>query len=207
MSNLIILSFLSIIVVTPLGSYFVNSNDRSILNYSKHLIYGFILLSFFALLLNFIFPLNKFINTIFLLVPILIIIKKKSFFFNYNFLKFIILNSIIICLLITKSEVYRPDAYLYHLPFIDILNHNKIIVGLSNLHFRFGHVSIIQYTSSILNNFIFLTNGIFFSIAIIASSIIINFLAHLFNSIKHNKYNLHFFFIFFLIIFIFFKIN
>ena len=207
MSNLIILSFLSIIVVTPLGSYFVNNNDRSILNYSKHLIYGFILLSFFALLLNFIFPLNKFINTILLLVPISIIIKKKSFFFNYNFLKFIILNSIIICLLIAKSEVYRPDAYLYHLPFIDILNHNKIIVGLSNLHFRFGHVSIIQYTSSILNNFIFLTNGIFFSIAIIASSIIINFLAHLFNSIKQNKYNLHFFFIFFVIIFISYKMN
>ena len=109
--------------------------------------------------------------------------------------------------MITKSNVYRPDAYLYHIPFIDILNHNKIIIGLSNLHYRFGHISIIQYSSSIFNNYIFLKNGIFFSIAIIASAIITNFIFNLINSIEKNKYDIHFFFVLFVIIFISYKMN
>ena len=166
MINLILYSIVSIIIITPLGTFFNNQNDYSILNYTKNLIYGFIFLSFLALLLNF-FPLNRFINTIILLIPLTIILKKFSYFYNLNFLKFLVINSIIIFLLITKSNVYRPDAYLYHIPFIDILNHNKIILGLSNLHYRFGHISIIQYSSSIFNNYIFLKNGIFFSIAIL----------------------------------------
>ena len=155
MINLILYSILSIIIITPLGTFINNQNDYNILNYTKNLIYGFIFLSFIALVLNFFFPLNKFINTIILLIPLIIILRKFSYFFNLNFLKFLIIKSIIIFLLIAKSNVYRPDAYLYHLPFIDILNHNKIIIGLSNLHYRFGHISIIQYTSSIFNNYIF----------------------------------------------------
>ena len=162
MINLIFFSLLSIIIITPFGTFFNNRDDYSILNYTKNLIYGFIFLSFLALLLNFFFSLNRFINTIILLIPLIIILKKFSYFYNLNFLKFLIINSIIIFLLIAKSNVYRPDAYLYHLPFIDILNHNKIIIGLSNLHYRFGHISIIQYLSSILNNYIFFKDGIFF---------------------------------------------
>ncbi len=207
MINLILYSIVSIIIITPLGTFFNNQNDYSILNYTKNLIYGFIFLSFLALLLNFFFPLNRFINTIILLIPLIIILKKFSYFYNLNFLKFLIINSIIIFLLITKSNVYRPDAYLYHIPFIDILNHNKIIIGLSNLHYRFGHISIIQYSSSIFNNYIFLKNGIFFSIAIIASAIITNFIFNLINSIEKNKYDIHFFFVLFVIIFISYKMN
>ena len=207
MINLILYSILSIIIITPLGTFVNNQNDYNILNYTKNLIYGFIFLSFIALVLNFFFPLNKFINTIILLIPLIIILRKFSYFFNLNFLKFLIINSIIIFLLIAKSNVYRPDAYLYHLPFVDILNHNKIIIGLSNLHYRFGHISIIQYTSSIFNNYIFLKNGIFFSLAIIASAIITNFIFNLINSIKKNKYDIHFFFVLFVIIFISYKMN
>ena len=207
MINLILYSIVSIIIITPLGTFFNNQNDYSILNYTKNLIYGFIFLSFLALLLNFFFPLNRFVNTIILLIPLIIILNKFSYFYNLNFLKFLAINSIIIFLLITKSNVYRPDAYLYHIPFIDILNHNKIILGLSNLHYRFGHISIIQYSSSIFNNYIFLKNGIFFSIAIVASAIIANFIFNLINSIEKNKYDIHFFFVLFVIIFISYKMN
>ena len=207
MINLILYSIVSIIIITPLGTFFNNQNDYSILNYTKNLIYGFIFLSFLALLLNFFFPLNRFVSTIILLIPLIIVLNKFSYFYNLNFLKFLAINSIIIFLLITKSNVYRPDAYLYHIPFIDILNHNKIILGLSNLHYRFGHISIIQYSSSIFNNYIFLKNGIFFSIAIIASAIITNFIFNLINSIEKNKYDIHFFFVLFVIIFISYKMN
>ena len=52
------------------------------------------------------------------------------------------------------------DAGLYHLPFISIVNENKILIGLANLHFRFGHISIIQYGSAFFNNHIFGNEGI-----------------------------------------------
>ena len=34
--------------------------------------------------------------------------------------------------------------YLYHLPYTSILNNEKIIIGLSNIHFRFAHTSIVS---------------------------------------------------------------
>jgi len=119
----------------------------------------------------------------------------------------VILSSIIVFLLIAKSNIYRPDAILYHLPYTNILNEEKIIFGLSNLHFRFAHISIIQYFSAFFNNFIFGFKGITFSIAIVASTVIINFLAHLNFYLKNKKFNFHFFYLFFITIFIFYKMN
>ena len=85
---------------------------------------------------------------------LVLIVKFRHIFLTTKYLIFCFLSSIIIFLLIASSNVYRPDAGLYHLPFINILNHEKIIFGLSNLHFRYGHISIIQYTSAIFNNII-----------------------------------------------------
>jgi hypothetical protein len=85
----------------------------------------------------------------------------------------IIILFIFVCLsdifLILLSNVNRPDAGLYHLPYIAILNEYKIIFGLNNLHSRFGHVSIIQYLSALNNNYIFKENGIIIPLASIAS--------------------------------------
>ena len=106
-----------------------------------------------------------------------------------------------------KSNIYRPDAILYHLPYTSILNEEKIIFGLSNLHFRFAHISIIQYFSAFFNNFIFGSKGIVFSIAIIASVIIVNFLTHLTYYLKIRKFDFHFFYLFFISIFIAYKMN
>ena len=114
-----------------------------------------ILISFVALLLNFIFSLNQYLNSILLLISSYIIIKNRNVYFGKKYLLFSSISALIITLLITESNTYRPDAGLYHLPFINILNYEKIIFGLSNLHFRFGHISIIQYYSAISNNILF----------------------------------------------------
>ena len=92
-----------------------------------------------------------------------------------------------------ESNIYRPDAILYHLPYTGILNSEKIIFGLSNLHFRFAHVSIIQYFSAFLNNIIFNIQGIVFASALIASAVIINFLTYLIKYLKNKSFNFHFF--------------
>ena len=51
-------------------------------------------------------------------------------------------------LIIIYSTVNRPDAWLYHLPYSNILNEHKIILGVANIHDRFAHISIFQYISS-----------------------------------------------------------
>ena len=92
------------------------------------------------------------------------------------------------------------------MPYIKILNDEKILFGLSNLHFRYGHISIVQYLAAISNNIIFGENGIVFAQVLIASSVIINFLSKIY---YYNKVKITIF-TFFLIsasIFIAYKMN
>ena len=117
---------------------------------------GFIVVGFLSLFLNFFFPINKILGTFFLFISIIIfayyllkINNKKKLIFLILILSF---NTFII---IALSNINRPDAGLYHLPFVSILQENKIILGLTNLHYRFGHTSIIQYISAIHNNYLF----------------------------------------------------
>jgi len=151
---------------------YIYKNDDNFNSYktiSAAGLWGIILLSFFALLINFIINLGQTLNTLIMLVSISIFIlttdkkiKKKTFLVSLS-------CAIISTVLLYKSQVYRPDAGLYHLPFISILNNDKIIIGLSNLHFRFGHTSIFQYISAINNNLFFNDNGILIPGALIFS--------------------------------------
>ena len=206
MFELIFFSILTLIIVTPCGSIFFKQNNN-IVSLSNNLIYGIILISFITLVINFFFPLNALVNTLILILPLSIILKNLKTYLSSNFLKFLFFNSIIIFLLVAKSNVYRPDAILYHLPYTGILNNEKIIFGLSNLHFRFAHISIIQYFASFFNNFLFNIQGIVFSLAIISSAIIVNFLTQVFFYLKNKIFNFHFFFLFFILIFIAYKMN
>ena len=140
-------------------------------------------------------------------MPIFFLIKKKHIYFTKQFFLFLIISTIIITLLIYESHVYRPDAGLYHLPYIKILNDEKILFGLSNLHFRYGHISIVQYLAAISNNIIFGENGIVFAQVLIASSVIINFLSKIYYYNKSQNYNFHFFFLISASIFIAYKMN
>ena len=205
MINIVLLGFLATFLYTPYGYLIQKGNN--IRSFSLQLIFSLIILSFFSLVLNFLTPLSKLVCSLFILVSLVLIVKFRHIFLKTKYLIFCFLSSIIIFLLIASSNVYRPDAGLYHLPFINILNHEKIIFGLSNLHFRYGHISIIQYTSAIFNNIIFQDNGINFPAALIAVSVILNFLSNLNIKLKNKKFDFHFFILFSFILFIFYKIN
>lgn len=104
-------------------------------------------------------------------------IKYKEILFS-----FILISSIsFITIILDNSN--RPDGGLYHLPFISILNTEKIIFGITNIHFRFGHISSMQYVSSIFNNYIFSEKGIAIPLSIIYSVSIIFF----FREIKNQN--------------------
>ena len=206
MFYLILSSILVILFYIPYG-VFLTSNAKDLLGYSTQLIYSLIVLSFIALFSNFFLPLTISFNSILIIISLILIIKNYDQYLNKKFLFFVIICSSIIFLLIANSNTFRPDAGLYHFPYIKILNDEKIILGLSNLHFRFGHISIIQYLSAISNNFIFQFNGMVFPSAVIASAIIINFYYQIYLYIKNKKYNFHFFYLFFTSIFIIYKMN
>ena len=116
-------------------------------------LFGSITISLISLIINFFFPLNKIIGNIFLIFALLI--SYKFIFKDKNFkkiLKSIFLIALLSFIFISYETINRPDAGLYHLPYIQIIHENKILVGLTNLHFRFGHISSIQYFSGIFNN-------------------------------------------------------
>ncbi|MDA7733842.1 hypothetical protein N8841_05080, partial [Candidatus Pelagibacter sp.] len=133
-------------------------------------IYGFIIVGFISLILNFFFPINKIIGTIFFIFSLIFFIfyffklKNKNEFILLFF--FISISSF---LLITLSNINRPDAGLYHLPYISILQEDKIILGLTNLHYRFGHTSMFQYISAIYNNYFVIDEFINFPLASLLS--------------------------------------
>ena len=119
-----------------------------------------------------------------------------------------LVSSFCVFLLIAFSNINRPDAGLYHLPYVQILNENKIIIGLSNLHIRFGHISIIQYLSAINNNYITGVNGILIPLASLATFIFIYFVSESLNFIKNNnELKINNIFCLFVLIYICFKIN
>ena len=92
-----------------------------------------------------------------------------------------------ILVVISFDTENRPDSYLYHLPYSQILNENKIILGVSNLHFRFGHVSILQYLSSFNYTYFSGLNGLLVPSALFASAVFLYFFNYLLLLLKNKK--------------------
>ena len=197
-------------VYLVLGKLFTNSNISNLKNFSEIAINGFIYFSFLALVVNFFTPLGVMINTsIILIICFIFFFKKKSF--NKKEL-FILIITIFFCFcVIALDTVNRPDAGLYHLPFVKILNEEKIIFGLANLHGRFGHISIIQYSSAINNSFFTGDIGILIPLISIYSFLTFYFLGDILSFIlDKSKQNCNYLSIFFsslVLLYISYKIN
>ena len=167
-----------------INSKFLKLSDGS--DFIENCLFGIVFISFVSLFLNFFTSLNQYVNSLCLLFVI--------YFFaqiNFNQLKKTLLCSLIISLIAYITFILgssnRPDAGLYHLPYISILNEHKIIFGSANLHWRFGNISILQYFSAIFNNFIFRDNGILMPLAILYGTFVSFFLFNTFNK-KNPKY-------------------
>ena len=169
---------------------------------------GAIAISSVGLLLNFFIPLSQLTNTLVYTLIIIIFLFKTKLNFDKKIFSFLIISSFLTFLLIIKSNVNRPDAGLYHLPYISILNENKIFFGLSNIHSRFAHVSIIQYLSAVNNNYLFLNNGISIPLASIVSFFYLYFFFDVWTIIKNKEHiNISKIFSLFILIYISFKIT
>jgi hypothetical protein len=192
MSELIFAIFIVSLIIYGQGlafnTYLLKCKETSE-SFFQTFFFGFIFLGFNVVLINFFIPINKFIGTLILIFSILVVgielFKKKQ---NKIFKKIVILV-IISFFLIAFSNVYRPDAGLYHLPYISVLNENKIIFGLSNLHFRFGHISISQYISAAFNNHLIPIESLSIPTALLFSLFIYFLFSSFKKLIKKNEFN------------------
>ena len=144
-----ILIFLNVLGYGHLLNYRSNTSKSLILYYLN----GSLILIFFSLIINFLFPLNNFITNFFFIIGIFFginfIVKEKNKDYYLN----ILLISIIVSIITFKSASYN-DYELYHLPYTEILRKFKIIFGLSNFDPRYGHTSIFQNIVAIQYNFV-----------------------------------------------------
>ena len=139
-------------------------------NFEENGLFGFIFIGLISLAVNFFYPLNLIVNN-----TIFIIIFFVSFMLNFfdqnkiKLIKKIFCVSFFCYILFIYSNVNTPDALLYHLPYSKIINEEKIVIGLVNVHFRFGHISIFQHISSFFNNSLFKENGVLIPIGLLTS--------------------------------------
>ena len=162
------------------GSFFANkiSHHNNVCKFSLSSILGAISISFISLLINFFLPINQIIGNIFLIFSLIVFLI--FFYFEKNKLEIFIYSitaSILVTILIFYSNIYRPDAGLYHLPYIQLIQENKILLGITNINFRFGHSSILQYLSAIYNNGIMPLEVIILPPAILVSLFFLYFLS------------------------------
>ena len=123
-------------------------------------ILGSSFLIFFSYLINFFSPLNIYITNIFFIFfsimgLIFFVIDK-----NINF-RYLIIIVFITSLITFLSKSYN-DYELYHLPYMEILRKFKIIFGLSNFDFRYGHTSVFQNISAFQYNSLMLKDSYVF---------------------------------------------
>lgn len=164
--DLIIKCIFSSYIIYQSGNIFskILSLKSNRISFCEKSFLGIIFISFIGLFLNFFFPLNYTINSIFFSFLIV------SFFIDRSFpFKQIIIIGLVTSLILLFAKTNNPDGGLYHLPYIQILNEEKIIFGLNNLHFRFALVSMFQYVSALFNNLYLGIEGVTIPIAIIVS--------------------------------------
>lgn len=172
---------------------------------TQSILFGAIFVSFLSLLINFFIPLNEIFGNFFLFFSLAFFFVHQIFIRNkIKILPLIILVSLLGCIFVSYDNINRPDGGLYHLPYIQILNENKIIIGLTNLHFRFGHISSIQYLSAVFKNSYMPLEAINLPTAILISSFLFYLISYFENKYKNKKIKL---FIFLLIVYSMYSFN
>lgn len=209
MFKILFFSLLQNLIIVSCGHFFIKnfitsriSNNR---NYYESALFGIIFISFLALLINFFFPLNEYTNNLVFIFFFLYLFISKII--NYELVKTTIVSSTICSILTILSSINTPDGGLYHIPYISTLNENKIIIGLSNIHFRFAHISIIQYACAVFKNSIFGNSGILIIPGLLAANFIIFLLKKTFYFLNQKKNLYQLFFLILITIFSFYSFS
>jgi hypothetical protein len=120
-------------------------------NFINNFFFGIILLSYVGIFINIFTPLTSVISYIVISLGLFLFFLNFKNFFNKIFFYQIIFCSFVVFFLLIKSNVY-DDFPLYYLPAITKITESNIVLGLSNIHFRFGHNFSIFYATALFKN-------------------------------------------------------
>lgn len=112
--------------------YLTNENNFEI---GESGIFGFVFLYLVAVTIHFFFSLNQVTTITILIIGIFLSIKihrKIQEYFNKNL--FICLLIVFLSLILAATNNLHDDVYLYQLPYVNYLQSEKIIFGLSSLN-------------------------------------------------------------------------
>ena len=144
-----------IIIFTTLYSYGLviskNIYNNKFEDIFFKILIGYTFIGMLTLVIHFFFKINNLIS--FLIIALAIIFFVLSYFKNHKkeFLTIIFLIILLSPLFYGYSD-HPIDANMYHHPYISYLKSEKIIFGIANIQFRFGHISFLQYVQSALTN-------------------------------------------------------
>ncbi len=124
---------------------------------------------------------------------------------NIKDVLYILLVSFIVFVLVYKSTNV-VDFGLYHAPYIGIINSEKIVIGLTNIHFRFGYSSIIQNAMAIYNIPLFFPKNYLTLTSIFFTSIFLFYFFYLLDQNNIKNLTIVYLFNFFIFIFICVKV-
>ena len=203
--QLVSFNFLSILIAICAGKVFLPflkfGKNYKVSMYEQGLI-GLIFIGFLSVSLNFFFSLSQLLNSVITLFFLSFLFIRNNLILIFQNIRSLFFLSLLSSTIIIFSTVYAPDGSLYHIPYIKLLNDEKIIVGISNINFRFALNSIVQYISAFYYNYLFKEVGITIPLAIIPSFFIF-FLLHKIllsnNFFKNNDFFYIFILFFFLI--------
>ena len=153
--TVIFLSTLQLISIGYLVEKKIFKSDFKIKNIGIYGLISLFALGLVSLFVNFLFPINKLLNTFFLIIPILLIFLNFKILLKKENILSVLIISFLSFITVCLTSVYNPDAGLYHLPYVRLLNDHQIILGITNINFTLGQSSFFQYISSTYNNFIF----------------------------------------------------
>ena len=109
---------------------------------------GYIFVGLVAIIFHFFIAINIWISSSILLFGIFLFVYKNK---KVNFIFHLPVILIFSTLLISNTD-HPIDANLYHHPYVSYLKIEKIILGIANIHSRFGHISFLQFSQSATTN-------------------------------------------------------
>ena len=112
---------------------------------------GYIFTGTISLILHFFFKINDIISIGIIIIALFIFLLNYKKFNKNEFLLLLIIIPIVSFLFFGYSE-HPIDTNMYHHPYVSYLKSEKIIIGLANVQFRFGHISFLQYVQAIVTN-------------------------------------------------------
>ncbi len=162
--------FTFFIIFTTLYSY-GSVLSQKILNNSNidiffKILTGYAFVGFITVISHFFFEINNIFSMVVVIIGLIIFIFKRLFISQKKyFLPLVII--ILSCFFLFAYSDHPIDANMYHHPYVSYLKSEKIIFGIANIQFRFGHISFLQYvqaalTSDYLHNISLATINIIF---------------------------------------------